>query len=273
MVEQTVAVVRSGWRGYWQVASMWIRASMVYRASFWMLSIAAFVTGGLDFVGIWIMFQTIDSLGGWSLHEIAMLYGATGFSLAMADMFVGRVERLGQLVRTGALDQMMVRPIPLLAQVCADEFALRRLSRVLVCVLVLGWAATYVAWSPSRVLVAVGMLLGGSLIFSAIFVMLACVQFWTEDSSEVANAFTYGGSTITQYPLTIFPSEIVRTLTYLVPVAFVNWYPTLHLLDRPDPFDQPTWFQFLSVPVGVLLVAVTGLVWRAGVRHYRSTGS
>ena len=35
---------------------------------------------------------------------------------------------------------MMVRPVPLLVQVCADEFALRRLARVAQAGLVFGWA-------------------------------------------------------------------------------------------------------------------------------------
>ena len=72
-----------------------------------------------------------------------------------------------------------------------------------------------------------------------LFVSLACVQFWTVDSAELALAFTYGGNTLTQYPLTIYPSEVVKVLTFVVPIAFVNWYPSLFVLDRPDPFGLP----------------------------------
>ena len=83
-------------RGYRDIALMWTRAAMAYPASFWMMAVSGFAVGILDFVGIWIMFHTIDSLGGWSLSEIAFLYGATGFGLAAADLVVGRIERLGQ---------------------------------------------------------------------------------------------------------------------------------------------------------------------------------
>ena len=91
-------------RGYRDIALMWTRAAMAYPASFWMMAVSGFAIGLLDFVGIWIMFHTIDSLGGWSLSEIAFLYGATGFGLAAADLVVGRIERLGQMIRTGRLD-------------------------------------------------------------------------------------------------------------------------------------------------------------------------
>lgn len=260
-------------RRFADLAGMWVRASMAYRVSFWLLALGTFVIGALDLAGIWVLFQNIDRLGGFSLVEIALLYGATGLALAFADFVVGRVDRLGQLIRLGRLDTMLVRPVPLLVQVCADEFALRRLTRVLMMTLVFAWGATAVTWTPVRVGLAVVMVLCGSLIFFALFVTGACIQFWTADAAEFANAFTYGGNTLTQYPLTVLPRELVLMLTVAVPVAFVNWYPALFLLGRPDPFGLPSWLAFASPLVAGLLLVVAMLTWRTGVRHYRSTGS
>jgi ABC-2 type transport system permease protein len=78
---------------------------------------------------------------------------------------------------------------------------------------------------------------------------------------------------MTQYPMTVFPREVVKSLTFVIPVAFVNWYPCLVLLDRPDPFGTPSWFAALSPVVAVLMLTVAGLAWRTGVRRYTSTGS
>jgi ABC-2 type transport system permease protein len=62
-------------------------------------------------------------------------------------------------------------------------------------------------------------------------------------------------------------------LTFVVPVAFVNWYPALFILGRRDPFGLPAALQ-LSSPVAALVLCVLAAVaWRAGVRRYRSTGS
>jgi ABC-2 type transport system permease protein len=268
-----VEVLRSSVVGYRDIAAMWVRASMVYRASFAMMAVSNFVVGGLDFVGIWILFHTVDTLGGFGLAEIAFLYGASGLGLAIADMFVGRIERLGQMIRLGKLDTMMVKPLPLLVQVCADEFALRRMARVTQMTIIFAIAGSYVDWTPARALVAVSMVVSGTVIFFSLFIGFACIQFWTADSSEIANAFTYGGNTITQYPLTVFPSEIVKGLTFLLPLAFVNWYPALYILDRPDPFGLPAWLQVASPLAAAVTAGVTWLVWRTGVRHYTSTGS
>jgi ABC-2 type transport system permease protein len=260
-------------RGYRDIAVMWTRAAMAYPASFWMMAVSGFVVGLLDFGGIWIMFHTIHSMGGFDLRQIAFLYGATGFGIAIGDLLVGRIERLGQMIRLGKLDTMLVKPIPVIAQVCADEFALRRFARVFQAVVVLTVACTFVSWTPAKALVTLSMLASGSVIFCSLFVGFACIQFWTVDANEVANAFTYGGNTLTQYPLTVFPREVVTSLTFLLPLAFVNWYPALYVLGRPDPFGFPGWLRFASPLAALLLASLSALVWRTGVRHYSSTGS
>ena len=219
------------------------------------------------------MFHTVPALGGFSLQEIALLYGASGIGIGVADLVIGSVEQIGAYVRTGGLDSMLTRPVPLLVQVCADRFAIRRLGRISQAVVVFAYGAWWVDWTPPKVGLAVLMLVSACLIFFSLFVTFSCIQFWTLDSTEFANAFTYGGNTMTQYPMTIFPREVLKGLTFLLPIAFVNWYPCLYLLDRPDPFGMPSWFAVLSPLVAVLTVAVAGLAWRTGVRHYTSTGS
>ncbi|WP_246142548.1 ABC transporter permease [Nocardioides rubriscoriae] len=256
-----------------RIARLWMRATMAYPASFWMLAVSSPLTTGLDFVALVIIFGNVDDLGGFSLTEIGFLYGATGVGIGVADLVVGRVGNLGELVRTGRLDTMMTKPVPLLVQVCADGFALRRLARVLQSGAVLAWAATYVDWSPARVATTGAMLVSGSLIFAALFVGMSCLQFWTTDTAEVANGFTYGGNTATQYPLTVFPVEVVKALTFVLPIAFVNWYPALYVLGRDDPFGLPSWLQHASPLAAVVCLGACALAWRSGVRHYTSTGS
>ena len=258
---------------YAAIAGLWVRAAWVYRTSFITLVIANGLITGLDAVAIWIMFSQLDLLGGFGLHEVALLYGASSLGLGIADTLIGSVERIGEYIRTGRLDQMLTKPLPLLLQVCADQFTLRRLGRITQAAIVFAWAAAYVDWTPARVGVAVMMVASGGAIFFGLFVAFSCIQFLTKDATEFANAFTYGGATLTQYPLTIFPRELMRSLTFVVPVAFVNWYPCLYLLGRDDPFGLPGWLQLCSPVAAVAMVAVALLVWRAGVRRYTSTGS
>lgn len=262
-------------RAFATLAGMWIRVSLTYRTSFVVMSLASLVLTGIDFAAILVVFANLHTLGGFGLGEVAFLYGSTVLCLGVADLLLGNVERLGRRIRMGTLDAMMVRPVPLFVQVCADEFALRRIGRIAQGALVFGWALSLVdiSWTPARVGVLLSMVLCGTAIFGALFVLGAAFQFVSTDGSEAANAFTYGGNAITQYPLTIYPAEVVKGLTFLVPVAFVNWYPALFILGKHDPFRLPSVLQLSSPVAALVLCSVAALAWHSGVRRYRSTGS
>jgi ABC-2 type transport system permease protein len=185
------------------------------------------------------------------------------------------MDRLGGRIRDGTLDTLLVRPAPVLAQVAADRFALRRLGRITQGLFVLGYAVAVldIAWTPLKVLMVPMMVLSGGLIFGAVFVAGGAFQFLAQDASEVQNSFTYGGGTLLQYPPTVFAKELVRGVTFVLPLAFVNWVPALYILGRPYPLDLPTWVAFAPPLVGAACCALAGLAWRAGLRSYRSTGS
>jgi viologen exporter family transport system permease protein len=222
-----------------------------------------------------VMFTNIDALGGFSLAQIAFLYGGSVLCLGFADLLLGNIERLGQRIRLGTLDAMMLRPVSLYVQVCADEFALRRVGRIAQGALVFAWAvlALHIDWTPARLAMVPYLLVFGTAIFLAIFTLGAAVQFWTAESSEVASAFTYGGCTLTQCPMTIYPREAVKALTFVLPITFVNWYPSLFILGQPDPLRLPSVVQFAAPVAALVLSGIAVAVWRSGVRHYRSTGS
>ncbi|MDX3454483.1 ABC transporter permease [Streptomyces sp. ME02-8801-2C] len=265
-----------GVRAYRMIAAMWVRSTMAYRASFAMTTIGNFVATGLDFLAIMLMFSQIDRLGGYSLPEVAFLYGLSAVAFGIADLVVGSMDRLGRRVRDGTLDTLLVRPAPVLAQVAADRFAVRRIGRITQGLLVLGYALLTlddVHWTTVKVLLMPVMVISGGAIFCAVFVGGGAFQFVARDASEVQNAFTYGGTTLLQYPPGLFAQDLVRGVTFVLPLAFVNWLPALYVLGRPYPLDLPEWVAFLPPLVAAGCCALAGLAWRAGLRTYRSTGS
>ncbi|WP_198540141.1 ABC transporter permease [Streptomyces sp. CT34] len=254
---------------------MWVRATLAYRTSFLLTALGNFAAGGLDFVAILLMFSRVRALGGFSLPEVAFLYGTCSLALGLSDLLLGNLSRLGARIRDGTLDTLLLRPAPVLVQIAADRFALRRLGRTFQALLVLGWALGRidVDWTVGRVLMVPLMAVCGTAIFGAVYTAGAAFQFWAQDAAELQNSLTYGGNALLQYPPTVFARDLVRGVTFIVPLAFVNWLPALWLLGRPDPLGLPGWVAFLGPAVAALMCAGAGLAWRRGVRAYRSTGS
>lgn len=264
-----------GLRAYLLIVAMWVRSTLAYRASFAMALCVSMAANGLDFVAILLMFSHVDTLGGFSLGEVALLYGTSATSFGLAHLAVGSMDRLGRRIRDGSLDTLLVRPVPVLAQLAADRFALRRLGRVTQGALVLAYALSAVEadWSWTKVLMIPMMLLSGAAIFGALFVAGAVFQFYAQDAAEVQNAFTYGGTTLLQYPPTVFGKELVGAVTFVLPLAFVNWMPVLYVLDRDNPLGLPAQLAFTPPLVAAVCCAASALLWRVGLRAYRSTGS
>jgi ABC-2 type transport system permease protein len=110
------------------------------------------------------------------------------------------------------------------------------------------------------------------VIFGALWVITSSISFWTVDTQELANSFTYGGGFLAQYPVDVYAAWL-RRIVLLVPLAFVSYLPAAWVLDRPDAYDFPVWARLSSPAAALASVLVARVVWRAAVRHYRSTGS
>ena len=114
---------------YCRLAGANIRAQLQYRVSFVIDLIATFLISFLDFLAVLILFHNVPRLAGWSVHEVAFLYGTSAIAFALAELLVGHSEQLAMRLRTGTFDVLLARPRGTLYQVAASELPLRRLGR------------------------------------------------------------------------------------------------------------------------------------------------
>jgi ABC-2 type transport system permease protein len=266
------STVVEGVRLYLLLAGTWMRSAAQYPASMLMLLVTQAVSASLDLGAILVMFAHTSRLGGFSLPEVMFLYGTSGLAISVAEITLGTVERLGEHIRQGTLDTLLVRPVSPLLQIATEDFSPRRLGKLVPTGAMLVLSLTRLDLG-SRVLVVPLMVAGGIWIFCAFWVLSAAWQFAVVDGKQAAHSVIYGGGYLTQYPLSIFGRDVLRGLTWVVPLAFVNWEPALYVLGRPDPLGLPMFFRFASPLVAAVLSVLAALCWRAGLRRYRSTGS
>jgi ABC-2 type transport system permease protein len=260
---------------YRQLVRAQVRSQTQYRASFAVDVVGSLMFGVIDVASVMVLFRVTPALGGFGFAEVFLMTALAGCAFALADLVVGNVERLRQYVRSGLFDALLVRPLSSLSQLAAMDVATRRVGRVAfgVAMVVVAAAVAPVPLTPARLTLLVVTPVAGATIFGAVFVATATVAFWWIESGEIANAVTYGGLSFTQYPITIYGTLFRRLFAYGVGFAFVAYYPTLALLGRPDPLGAPALLGYASPVVAVAAVVAAGLMWRVGVRHYRSTGS
>lgn len=260
---------------YRRIGASRVRAQAQYRFSFALQAIGAFLFSFMDFAMILVLFTHVSALADWSLGEIAFLYGTSYLPFRGADILMTNMDRLPMLIRMGTFDQVLTRPLGSLGQVLTGDLDVRHVGGMAQGVVILAYALTHVSidWTLARAGMFTLMLCSAGVIFGAIWVATNAIAFWTTDAREIANTFTYGGNYVTLYPLNIFGRWLRRILVFVVPLGFVNYFPSLFILDRADATGSPSVFRFLSPAVAIGAAVVAGAVWRYAVRHYRSTGS
>ena len=78
------------------------------------------------------------------------------------------------------------------------------------------------------------MILGTIIIYAGLFILRAGISFFTIQSLEIMNIFTDGSRDLAQYPLNIYQKWVKKFFTFILPLALVNYYPLLYLIDKTN---------------------------------------
>ena len=262
-------------RTYVLLAWTWCRAVAQYPMALSLFTFGLALSTLAEMGAVVVVFGHAGTLAGFTMYEGLLIYALAALAFATADLLLGAVDRLGEHIRSGSFDTMLVRPVSPLIQLATDQFSPRRLGRIVPALIVLVFALVKcdIDWTVGRVLMLPVLLASGVAICASVWLLAGCLQFFVADAREAANSVTYGGQALTEYPIAIYGRGLVRSVTFVVPLAFVTWQPALYLLDRPDPTGLPEALRFLGPLVAVALALAASLVWRFGLRRYRSTGS
>ncbi|MEP7199657.1 MAG: ABC-2 family transporter protein [Chloroflexota bacterium] len=262
---------------YFRLISIRIRAQMQYRLSFVLDTVGAGFAIFIEFITLVFVFARFGSIGGWTLGEVAFLYGLSESAFGAMDMIFSGFDPgyFAQQVQRGTFDQFLLRPLGLPLQMFTAEFVVRRVGRIINGLLIFAFSLsqTPIIWTPDKLLYLPLVWISTVAFFGGLFVVGATLCFWTVESIEVINIFTYGGTTMMSYPMHIYEDWLRRFFLFIVPAGFMVYYPALYFLGKPDPLGLPSFAPFLAPLAGFGTLAVAFAVWNIGVRKYASTGT
>ena len=257
-------------RLYLKYFSMHLRAAMQYKASFFLTAAGQFIVSFSAFLAIYFLFQRCHAVEGFRFEQVLLCYAVVLTAFALSECFFRGFDTFAGIIGNGEFDRILVRPRNEIFQVIATKIEFTRIGRLLQAVAVLIYAlpASGVEWNAARIFTLVLMILGGVGLFSGLFIIYAGICFFTLEGLEFMNIFTDGSKEFGSYPMAVYGKKLLRLYTYVIPLACVQYYPLLFLLGREN---SPLYM--LAPLAGLLFLAPALLVWRIGVRHYRSTGS
>lgn len=261
-------------RLYLRYVEIALRAKLQYRASAVMQATGTMVVTAIEFLAIWALFHRFGNLAGWTLPEVALLYGLVELTFAISDMCARGFDTFPSMVATGEFDRILVRPRSTILQLAGQELEPKALGRAAQALGVLLWAAASLSvdWSLARVALLGAAFAGGLCLFFGIIVVQATLAFWTVEPLEIMNVFSYGGVEAAHYPMTIYRRWFRLFFTFVIPLACVSYLPAMAIMDRIDPLGAPPLASWLAPLAGPLFLLLALRFWQVGVRRYLSAG-
>jgi len=250
--------------------SMHLKSQMQYKTSFFFTALGQFLVAFATFLSITFLFDRFDNVGGFSYQEVLICFAVMMMSFSTAEMFGRGFDLFPRLLGNGAFDRFMVRPRNIIFQVLSANMEFSRLGRFAQAVLIFVYAIprSGIDWTWGRVMTMGLMIVCGSLLFFGLFVVYAAFSFFTVEGLEFMNIFTDGGREHGRLPFSVYGENVLRFLTYVIPLALIQYYPLLYLLGREESI-----FYALTPVLALLFLLPCYGFFRFGVRRYKSTGS
>jgi ABC-2 type transport system permease protein len=251
--------------------SQHVKAILEYQADFWISMVAAMMTQLLGIIFLWVIFERIPSINGWTYWEIAFMYGLVFLSEGISSFFFNGIWVINNLINRGEMDRLLVRPLPTLLQVMTSHFGMNGLGNILIGSIIVIQAAWHVdiRWTWWQLLLAVIFALSGGAIRVAINLVSNSISFWTQGPRNSFPFMIHSISDFTKYPITIYAMGIQLFISIVVPYAFISFYPAAYL------FGKEGWSSLglLTPIVAGIALFISIRVFYRGLKRYESAGN
>jgi ABC-2 type transport system permease protein len=243
---------------------------MQYKISFFFNALGQFLVSFATFLSVTFLFDRFDSVGGFTYEEVLICFAVVIMAFSLGELYGRGFDRFPLLLGNGGFDRALVRPRNVIFQVLASQMDFSRLGRVTQAILIFVYVIprSGIDWTWDKILTIVLMIVCGSFIFFALFVLYAAFSFFTIEGLEVMHILTDGAREHGRLPFSVYGDGVLKFLTYIVPIALIQYYPLLYLIGREENFV----YALMPVISLIFLLPCYG-IFRFGLKKYKSTGS
>lgn len=255
---------------YFRIIAQDIKSKMSYRADFIISTIGIIATNIAGFIAFIIMFGKFPTINGWSYYEILFLYGFSLISITPTQCLLDNNWSLRRYVYDGDFVKYCFRPINVWFYYVSEVFDVKGLGQLFFGIGTLAYAWKKLAIPVGFLLIVevIVALVTASLFMMALQNAAAGSCFWIQNSFWLLD-ISLKMKDYAKYPITIFNDSFRFIFTFILPVAFMAYYPSLVIL-RPDNVPVLSW---LSPVLGVVAFYGSYKLWMKGASKYDGSGS
>ena len=257
---------------YFKLTKIHFLSQLEYKG-FWLMFIYVTVSLISDFfLSTVLLFSRFGGIGKWKMEQILLVYILATTSYGFAKIiFVGFEDFPWKMIRSGDFDRFLMRPCSLFTQITGACFRPHRIPWAINGIIVIIWLLNRlnITLNFFNFTVLVFALLGGLLFYIGILVMSSGIAFFTVKGLDWIYILTSGSREVNRCPVEYLPKLLRNTFTFIMPMLVISYYPASLICG----WGEPKFTGFLALPVGIIFFCFSLLIWKIGVKHYKSTGS
>ncbi len=261
---------------YFYYVNNTIKSWFQYKLDACLRSFAVFLREAAGIIIIYLTLKSFDQLNGWNTMELFFLYSLVFLTYAILIIFFTGLRDFEWLVNGGTLDRFLLRPRGVLFQVLAsnsDWFAAIGHGILGLILMIVSANNIGVVWDITRIIYFTAAIISGVLIQGAIFLFIASLSFFIIKVGNIRNVFYYDTRQFAGYPISIYPKFLQILMIYIVPFAFVNFFPVQFVLHKPDMSGFSNLYMYIAPFVGIVLYLLAYAFWHFSLKHYHSSGN
>lgn len=247
-----------------------IKSMVEYRVDFIVGMISQILYELIEIIFIIIVFKNTNSINGWNFYEVLLLFGLLNIALGYVDLFFDEMYEVGpHYIKDGSFDLILLRPIHPIISIMSKSQSITAFGYIVIGLIVsiISLIKLNIIINFQTILFILFITLIGGIIIGAIITILCVTSFWVMDSNEIMwSAFTM--YKFSEYPLSVYNNFIKFILVFILPFAFVSFFPASYLLNRDYGI-----FSFIAPIIAILLWFVAVKFWNWGLKYYKSSGS
>ena len=116
-------------------------------------------------------------------------------------------------------------------------------------------------------------MVSGIVIFLSVMFLVTSASLFRVDTSAAALAIhNTVGLWMNLFPHSVYAFAVQFILAFVVPWAFMSYFPSHLIYDRGSALTFGTPFMFLGPVAAIVVAGLATFVWRRGLRYYQGAG-
>lgn len=240
-----------------------IKKVLQYRADF-IIGIIPHLIGQIANLAFFkIILGEVANVHGWEMNELIFMYAFSTTVYGIYYLLFGNFRNLKSYLFNGQFEIMRIRPTNLITHIIVISFRSEAIEQILLGGALLAYISSKMSLDMSLInliiilyFVACGVtILGGITLCSSSFLFISQGTF--SPIGVISELREY-----TKYPIDIFGNVLQFIFTWLIPIGYVSYYPSIYFLDgQSGPYIYSGLIALVSFIVGYVS-------FKRGLRFY-----